>query len=83
MSTDLPLCDLCGNRHALGGRCPAIDSEVSVPADRIDEHYKDQIPERELDEMVTRASVPNLAALFKKAKEAGVIQPAKEYGDGA
>ena len=37
--------------------------------------------EGDLDRMVERASVPNLAALFKRGKEAGLIQPGKEYGN--
>lgn len=36
--------------------------------------------EDELDQLVQRASVPSLASLFKKGKEAGLIQPGKEYG---
>ena len=40
---------------------------VSVPADN-------------LDSLVQQASVPNLASLFRKAKQAGVITPMKAYG---
>jgi hypothetical protein len=33
-----------------------------------------------LDQMVQQASIPNLATLFKRAKDAGVITTGKEYG---
>jgi hypothetical protein len=33
-----------------------------------------------MDLMVQQASVPNLAALFQKAKDRGVITAGKEYG---
>ena len=36
-----------------------------------------------LDSMVEQASVPNLATLFKRAKDAGVIGPVSVYGEGA
>ena len=35
------------------------------------------------DEMMERASVPNLASLFQRGKEAGLIKPGKEYGSSA
>ena len=49
------------------GQCPQHQPEVSVVDDR-------------MDLMVQQASVPNLAALFKQAKAAGVIAAGKEYG---
>ncbi len=33
-----------------------------------------------LEALVVRASVPNLASLYKRGKEAGLIKPAQEYG---
>lgn len=33
-----------------------------------------------LDQMVQAASTPSLATLFQRAKDAGLIKPAKEYG---
>jgi hypothetical protein len=36
-----------------------------------------------LDQMVARASVPNLASLFQRGKEAGLIKPTTGYGEGA
>lgn len=35
--------------------------------------------EANLDELVQRASVPNLASLFKKGKERGLIKAQQEY----
>lgn len=35
-----------------------------------------------MDRMVQRASVPNLAALFKAGKDAGLIKPGMGYGNG-
>lgn len=34
-----------------------------------------------LDTMIQKASVPNLATLFQRGKDAGLIQPGKEYGE--
>lgn len=36
-----------------------------------------------MDEMIRRASTPNLASLFKAGKAAGLITPGKEYGHTA
>ena len=36
-----------------------------------------------LDQLIQQASVPNLATLFRRAKEAGVIGPVSVYGEGA
>lgn len=35
-----------------------------------------------LDSMVQAASVPNLASLFRRAKDAGVLGPVSNYGEG-
>lgn len=48
------------------GQCP-VHQEVSVVDDK-------------MDLMVQQASVPNLASLFKQAKQRGVIAAGKEYG---
>lgn len=45
---------------------------MSVPAASIDE-----------DEMVERASVPNLASLFKAGKKKGLLKPTTVYGESA
>lgn len=37
-------------------------------------------PDAMLDELVSRGSVPNLASLYKKGKESGLIKPGVEYG---
>lgn len=36
-----------------------------------------------MDELIQQASIPNLASLFRKAKEAGAIGPVSVYGEGA
>lgn len=36
--------------------------------------------EDKLDQLVQQASVPNLAALVRKGKKQGLIQPQQEYG---
>ena len=48
----------------------AVKEEVSAFAETI-------------DEMVEAASIPNLASLFRKAKEQGVIGSVSVYGEGA
>jgi hypothetical protein len=35
-----------------------------------------------LDSLVQAASVPNLASLFKRGKDAGLITPITGYGEG-
>jgi hypothetical protein len=42
-----------------------------------------KVDEADMDQMVQRASVPNLASLFKRGKEAGLIKPGTEYGHTA
>ena len=39
------------------------------------------LSEDQLDKLVEKASTPNLASLFRKGKEAGLIQTGKEYGN--
>ena len=36
--------------------------------------------EDDLDQLVQKASIPNLASLFRKGKEKGLIQAQQEYG---
>lgn len=36
-------------------------------------------PDARLDRMVAAASVPNLASLFQRGKDAGLLKPAVEY----
>lgn len=61
-------CPLC-KTVLTDGVCPTHGA-VSVDADS-------------LDSLVQAASIPNLAALFKRAKDTGIITPAKEYGGAA
>lgn len=37
-------------------------------------------PDDILEGMIERASVPNLAALFKAGKDKGLLKPQQEYG---
>lgn len=37
-------------------------------------------PDAKIEALVERASIPNLASLFKGAKEKGLIQPTTVYG---
>lgn len=37
----------------------------------------------DLDNLVERASVPNLASLFKRGKEKGLIKATTNYGESA
>lgn len=55
-------------------------AEVSAPADTLS-GSGEQDTELDMDELVRQASRPNLAVLFKKGKEAGLIQAGKEYGN--
>lgn len=34
----------------------------------------------DMDEMVRKASTPNLATLFQRGKQKGLIKPVKDYG---
>jgi hypothetical protein len=36
-----------------------------------------------MDNLIQRASVPNLATLFKRGQQAGLLKPGKDYGDTA
>lgn len=40
-------------------------------------------PSSNLDQLIQDASVPSLATLFRKAKEAGAIGPVSVYGEGS
>lgn len=77
-------CNQCRTTHSEDD-CPTCGGAVSGAPDTVTaaQIEKDQYTEAELDEMVRRASVPNLADLFKKAKAAGIITAGKEYGDSA
>lgn len=41
---------------------------------------RDVTDEEELDELVQKASVPNLASLYRKGKDKGLLKPQQEYG---
>ena len=52
------------------------EQELSVVTDTV-------VDEDTLDEMVRRASTPNLASLFQRGKDAGLIKPTSNYGETA
>ena len=58
-------CEACAEVHP--EEC-SVHTIVSDPSDK-------------MDQMIQAASIPNLASLFKKAQDAGVIVPGKEYGN--
>lgn len=63
-------CTTCGLTHH-HDQCPRCHPPVSVGDDS-------------LDAMVQAASTPNLASLFRRAKDAGVITGTlSNYGEGA
>lgn len=43
----------------------------------------EELDEGSLDRMVEAASVPNLAALFQRGKDAGLLKPTTGYGEMA
>jgi hydroxyethylthiazole kinase-like sugar kinase family protein len=62
-------CPDCKGR-VVGTNCSACGAVVSVADDT-------------LDSMVQAGSVPNLAALFAKAKKSGALGAVSVYGEGA
>ena len=44
---------------------------------------KVSVADDRLDELVEQASVPNLATLFKRGKDAGLLKPTTGYGENA
>ena len=50
---------------------------TTTPAEEV------SVADDSMDTLIQQASVPNLATLFRKAKEAGVIGPVSVYGEGA
>lgn len=92
MSNDIYACTTCGklfeseaeyNLHPCDdqGRDDREEDTSDLSVVDASVEAKDQFTGSELDDMVRRASVPNLASLFKRAKDAGLIKPGKEYGD--
>lgn len=41
------------------------------------------VAEATMDQLVQAASVPNLASLFQRGKEAGLLKPTTGYGENA
>lgn len=57
------------------GETTTREGDVSDPGTRM----RDVTDEDNLDQMVQAASVPNLASLFRKGKERGLIKAQQEY----
>ncbi len=66
-------CENCGR---VDDTSPVISEKLGGHTDQV---ARDTLGEHELDEMVARASVPNLAALFKNAKEQGLIAAQQDW----
>lgn len=65
-------CDQCSYGYAEGkSKCPRCGSTNATAE-----------PDN-MDQLIQQASVPNLASLFRKAKEAGVIGAVSVYGEGS
>jgi predicted RNA-binding Zn-ribbon protein involved in translation (DUF1610 family) len=81
------ICGSCGTMftdqdHEIGHVCDGIANrpdrgDVSVGHGSV---TTAQLDEDALDDLVARGSVPDLATLFKKGKEKGLITAGKEYG---
>lgn len=64
-------CNHCGNTFDDGDFAIGMCADcLGVPA---------RISEDELDRLIERSSVPNLARLYKRAKGEGLITPAQAY----
>lgn len=83
MNVDTIKCEDCGHRSpATTSTCVACGAALSDPSDSVDTLDPRDIEAVE-DDLVARASVPNLAALFGQAKKAGLIKPVQDYGNPA
>ena len=56
---------------------------MPASADTTPKGGKVSVDDDSLDQLVEAASVPNLAALFKRGKEAGLLKPTTGYGENA
>lgn len=66
MTDTVKHCGGCGSGYR-GAECPHCPSHLSGGSGS-------------MDAMIQQASVPNLAALFKAGKKAGVIKSVPDYG---
>ena len=44
-------------------------------------HHNVSVPDDRLEALVSQASKPTLASLFRRAKDKGVLTPGKDYGE--
>lgn len=82
------ICPGCNIARPAGSDCETCGkSDPNIPAPRETiggDHRRDQVmheelTEEQLDEMVSRASTPTLAQLFKQGKKKGLIKPTNTY----
>lgn len=72
MSADVKLCP-----HGKGwGECSLPHADSNIKGGTV------SVADDTMDQMVQRASVPNLAMLFRRGQQAGLLQPGKAYGEG-
>lgn len=69
-------CETCGKSDPT----ITVNGERMRGAHRRDQDLHQTISEDQLDEMVTRASRPTLAQLFKLGKKRGLIKSTNSYG---
>lgn len=72
MSDTIQLC-----RH---GWNPAACDDCVEPVNSEANGEGMSVPDDTMDTMIQRASVPNLATLFQRGKDAGLLKPTTGYG---
>lgn len=82
------ICPGCNIARPAGADCETCGkSDPTIPArgeiiggdHRRDQVMHEELDEQQLDEMISRASVPTLAQLFKQGKKKGLIKPTNSY----
>lgn len=76
--------DLC-EHDEIREDCTACKVEAAI--DQVDSgSFKGgtvSVPDDTMDTMIQRASTPNLATLFQRGKDAGLLKPTQGYAGGA
>lgn len=63
--------------HGKGwGECPLPHGTSNIKGGTV------SVADDTMDQMIQRASTPNLAMLFRRGQQAGLLQPGKAYGEG-
>ena len=68
----------CSNRELHPEGCTCITDE-ELDFDTMETPEPKPLDEVDLDVIIARASLPNLAALLKQGMDKGLIQPQKKY----